>query len=75
MLDGHSAAMAASLVGFFVCAFFSSVAYTWTFYYLLALAAAPRDILRARVPAAARSARAAAPAPVLPELNPRGVRV
>src|SRR4029077_3852026 len=36
LLDAHSAAMAASLVGWFVCAFFASVAYNWTFYYLLA---------------------------------------
>jgi O-antigen ligase len=46
ILDAHSAAMAASLAGWFVCAFFASVAYNWTFYYLLALAAAPREILR-----------------------------
>ena len=45
-LDAHSAAMAASLTGWFVCAFFASVAYNWTFYYLLVLVAAPRDILR-----------------------------
>jgi O-antigen ligase len=73
LLDAHSAAMAASLAGFFVCAFFSSLAYGWTFYYLLALAAAPRDILRDRMPASARR-RAAAPAPVLPDLTARGVR-
>lgn len=48
-LDAHAAAMAASLVGWFVCAFFASVAYNWTFYYLLALAAAPREILRQRI--------------------------
>jgi O-antigen ligase len=58
LLDAHSAAMAASLVGFFVCAFFASVAYNWTFYYLLALAATPRDILRSRV-AVQRPARSA----------------
>jgi len=45
-LADHTAAMAASLTGWFVCAFFASVAYNWTFYYLLVLAAAPRDILR-----------------------------
>lgn len=56
-LDGHTAAMAASLTGWFVCAFFASVAYNWTFYYLLVLAAAPRDILR-RSTSAARSERA-----------------
>jgi O-antigen ligase len=73
LLDAHSAAMAASLVGFFVCAFFSSIAYTWTFYYLLVLAAAPRDFLRERMPSLLRR-RAAAPAAVL-ELDPRGARV
>ena len=57
-LDAHSAAMAASLAGWFVCAFFASVAYNWTFYYLLALAAAPREILRARGLAAAALASA-----------------
>ena len=52
-LEAHSAAIAAALAGWFVCAFFASVAYNWTFYYLLALAATPRDILLARLPAAA----------------------
>lgn len=55
LLDAHSAAMAASLAGFFVCALFASVAYNWTFYYLLALAATPRDILGGLVPARQRS--------------------
>jgi O-antigen ligase len=49
LLDAHSAAMAASMIGWLVCAFFASVAYNLTFYYLLALAAAPRDILRASI--------------------------
>jgi O-antigen ligase len=48
-IDAHTAAMAASLAGWLVCAFFASVAYNWTFYYLLALAAAPREILRHRL--------------------------
>ena len=39
---------------------FASVAYNWTFYYLLALAAAPRDYLLARVAAARAERRAAA---------------
>jgi O-antigen ligase len=55
ILDAHSAAIAASLAGWFVCAFFASVAYNWTFYYLLALAATPRDILLARLPPVARA--------------------
>ncbi len=60
-LDAHTAATAAALVGWFVCALFASVAYNWTFYYVLALAAAPRDVLvarlvEARVPRRARAA-------------------
>lgn len=43
--EGHSAAMTAALAGWFFCALFASVAYNWTFYYLLALATAPREIL------------------------------
>ena len=43
--DGHSAAMAAALSGWFFCALFASVAYNWTFYYLLALSTVPREIL------------------------------
>lgn len=43
--QGHSAAMAAALAGWFFCALFASVAYNWTFYYLLALATAPRELL------------------------------
>jgi O-antigen ligase len=65
ILDAHSAAMTASMVGWFVCAFFASVAYNWTFYYLLALAAAPSTILRDRIPSA-RKARVPRPQ-VVPE--------
>ena len=43
--DAHAATMTAAIVGWFVCALFASVAYSWTFYYLLALAAAPHWIL------------------------------
>lgn len=59
LFDGHSAAMVASLVGWFVCGFFASVAYSWTFYYLLALAATPREMLKPLVPSR-RTARKAA---------------
>ncbi|HTL45307.1 MAG TPA: O-antigen ligase family protein [Vicinamibacterales bacterium] len=50
LLDAHSAAMLASLCGWLVCALFASVAYTWPFYYLLALAVTPREMLRDRQP-------------------------
>lgn len=65
-LDAHAAAMTAAVAGWFFSALFASVAYNWTFYYLLALAIAPREILIDRlqsagetVAATARSARAA----------------
>ena len=44
-LDAHSRAATAAFAGWFVCALFASVAYNWTFYYLLALAIAPREVL------------------------------
>jgi O-antigen ligase len=60
--DACAGAMAAALAGWFVCALFASVAYSWTFYYLLGLAAAPREFLRDRLPARSRSRAAAPPA-------------
>jgi hypothetical protein len=60
-LDAHSAAMAASLAGWFVVRVLRSIAYNWTFYYLLALAAAPRDILSARSAPVPRRGRGARP--------------
>ena len=76
-LDAHSGAMLASLAGWFVCAFFASVAYNWTFYYLLALAATPREMLREQLPARARkrfawsapAARTAMPIAGAPEVR------
>jgi O-antigen ligase len=45
----YTAATTAALVGWLVCALFASVAYNWTFYYLLALAIAPREFLLQRL--------------------------
>jgi O-antigen ligase len=45
----HAEMLSAALAGWFVCALFGSVAYHWTFYYLLALATVPREYLRARI--------------------------
>ena len=64
VVGAHSAMMRAAMVGWFICALFASVAYGWTFYYLLALAVAPRDILLdrlngVRAPRRARGRRAA----------------
>jgi O-antigen ligase len=44
-MRAHLSAMSAGIIGWFICAQFASVAYNWTFYYLLALAAAPREVL------------------------------
>jgi len=44
-MTAHLSAMSAGIIGWFICAQFASVAYNWTFYYLLALAAAPRQLL------------------------------
>jgi hypothetical protein len=60
MLNLYTVAVTAALAGWFVCALFASVAYHWTFYYLLALAVAPRDYLLARAAAARSAGRAVA---------------
>jgi O-antigen ligase len=57
----HSVALSAALVGWLACALFASVAYHWTFYYLLALAAAPREYLLARIAAQRAARRTSAP--------------
>jgi O-antigen ligase len=46
-LVAAAAAVGPSLVGWFVCALFASVALNWTLYYVLAIAAATRDVSRA----------------------------
>src|SRR5262249_39408139 len=51
-LYAHTVAMTAGLAGWFVCALFASVAYLWTFYYLLALIVAAREMTRDRLAAA-----------------------
>ncbi len=43
----HTRAILAGLVGWFVCAFFASVAFNWTFYYILALAVGGREFVLA----------------------------
>ena len=64
-VEAHTAALSAAVAGWFFSAFFASVAYEWTFYYLLALAIAPREILSDRLGAALRrERRAGSPAAV-----------
>lgn len=55
-LQTHGAAVLACLVGWFACAMFASVGYSWTFYYLLGLAVAGRDVTRERARAFAQAA-------------------
>jgi O-antigen ligase len=49
-LGEHMLGMIAGLIGWFVCAMFLSLAYNWTFYYLLALIVAARELGRDRLP-------------------------
>ncbi len=48
-MHAHFVAMSAGLIGWFVCAMFASVAYAWTFYYLLALTVAGRELITDRI--------------------------
>ena len=50
-LYAHTVAITAGLIGWFVCASFASVAYSWTFYYLLALIVAARELTKDRIAA------------------------
>ena len=59
VLHAHSIGTTAALVGWFACAMFASVAYGWTFYYLLALIVAARELTSDRL-AAARALHAPA---------------
>ena len=53
-LYAYMAALSAGLLGWFVCSLFASVAYSWTFYYLLALIVATRELVRVRLSVAKR---------------------
>jgi O-antigen ligase len=54
-LETHASAMLACMTGWFVCAQFASVAYNWTFYYLLGLAVCAREVVRLRAAAYAEA--------------------
>ncbi len=54
-LQTHGAAMVASMTGWFVCSLFASVAFNWTFYYVLGLSVTARDLVRARAHAYAQA--------------------
>jgi O-antigen ligase len=57
-LQTHGSAMLAAAVGWFVCAMFASVAFNWTFYYVLGLAVAGREVVRLRSQTPGRTGRA-----------------
>jgi O-antigen ligase len=52
-LREHTLGLSAGLVGWFVCAMFASVAYNWTFYYVLALLVAGRELALREIPSRA----------------------
>ena len=52
-LAEHAVGIEAGLAGWFVCAMFASVAYNWTFYYVLALLVAARELATHQVMATA----------------------
>jgi O-antigen ligase len=54
-LETHASAMVACMAGWFVCAQFASVAFNWTFYYLLGLSVCAREVVRLRKAAYARA--------------------
>jgi O-antigen ligase len=52
----NTVGLSAGLAGWFTCALFASVAYNWTFYYLLALIVATRELVKERQRLSERSA-------------------
>jgi O-antigen ligase len=54
-LETHASAMIACMTGWFICALFASVAFNWTFYYLLGLAVCSREVVRLRAAAYAEA--------------------
>jgi hypothetical protein len=48
ILDTTARSMLAGLVGWTICSLFASVAFNWTFYFVLALAVAGREIVMSR---------------------------
>jgi O-antigen ligase len=51
-LHDHTVGTTAALIGWLTCAMFASVAYGWTFYYVLALIVATRELAHHRLAAA-----------------------
>jgi O-antigen ligase len=74
-LYAYMAALSAGLLGWFTCSLFASVAYSWTFYYLLALIVATRELVRVRLAAAKRLMSSGVPTASVPRslLSPHRV--
>ena len=68
-LYGHTVAMTAGLIGWFTCAMFASVGYNWTFYYVLALIVAARELTLYRILAARAVVSGRANAAFVPGAN------
>jgi O-antigen ligase len=64
ILHLQATALVPSLVGWFVCALFASVAYNWTFYYILGLCVVTRELTRNAIAARTGAAAFAARQPV-----------
>jgi O-antigen ligase len=69
-LGEHTLGLSAGLIGWFVCAMFASVAYNWTFYYLLALVVAARELARDRLPLPAQKTMSVRRSALFPERAP-----
>ena len=61
ILTMNARSMIGGLVGWTICALFASVAFNWTFYFVLALAVSGRDIVVSRQTAAPARIRSRAP--------------
>jgi O-antigen ligase len=72
-LYAYTAALTAGLLGWFTCSLFASVAYSWTFYYLLALIVAARELTKVRL-AAAKALVPSTPTVPSPGFSPQPAR-
>jgi O-antigen ligase len=69
-LGEHTLGLTAGLIGWFVCAMFASVAYNWTFYYLLALIVAARELARDQFPLPSQKRMSVPRSALFPERAP-----
>jgi O-antigen ligase len=77
-LYDHTVGTTAALIGWFTCAMFASVAYSWTFYYVLALIVATRELAHHRLAAgraltSSRAKTVSVPAALVPRRTMPGM--